>query len=433
MNPSIQLKKATLVFFVALASLWLSSVSTAVSPPPDGGYPGENTAEGDNELLSLTSGQNNTAIGFDALRSDTLGTSNTATGHGALFSNTFGDFNTANGVSALLDNTTGNNNTAVGVGALINNTTGSSNTAIGVLALGNNAFVNHNTGNFNTATGVSALFNNTTGNRNAAHGANALFNNTTGNRNTANGTNAIFRNTTGNDNAANGGNALLLNRTGNGNTASGVGALGRNMSGSFNIALGFNAGANLTTGSDNIDIGALGVAGESNTMRIGTVRQTATYIAGIRAVTTRMANAVPVLIDSARQLGTQSSSQQFKKEIKPIDKASESIHALKPVTFHYKSDSTNTPQFGLIAEEVAKVNSDLVVRDEHGEIYTVRYDAVNVMLLNEFLKEHRKNEEQEATIARQQKQIEALTAGLQKVSAQLAASKPAPQIVLNHP
>jgi predicted ribosome quality control (RQC) complex YloA/Tae2 family protein len=148
-------------------------------------------------------------------------------------------------------------------------------------------------------------------------------------------------------------------------------------------------------------------------------------------VTTGNANAIPVLIDSVGQLGTVSSSQRFKHDIKGMDKTSEGILALKPVTFHYKSDKTNTPQFGLIAEEVAAVNPDLVVRDENGEIYTVRYDAVNAMLLNEFLKEHRKNEEQEATIARLQKQIEALTAGLQKVSAQLELSEAAPQTVNN--
>src|SRR5204862_3571943 len=181
-----------------------------------------------------------------------------------------------------------------------------------------------------------------------------------------------------------------------------------------------------------IDIGNSGVAGESNTMRIGrAANQTRAFIAGIRGVTTANANAVPVVIDSAGQLGTVSSSRRFKNEIKPMDQTSEAILGLEPVTFHYKSDSTGTAQFGLIAEEVAKVNPDLVVRDENGEIYSVRYEAVNAMLLNEFLKEHRKNEEQEATIARQQKQIEALTAGLQKVSAQLEVNKPAPQIVDN--
>jgi hypothetical protein len=200
--------------------------------------------------------------------------------------------------------------------------------------------------------------------------------------------------------------------------------------GSNNIALGVSAGSVLTTGDNNIDIGNSGAANEANTIRIGDV-QGITFIAGIRGVTTGNA-ALPVLIDTAGQLGTMSSSSRFKKEIKPMDCASEAILALKPVTFQYKADKTSTPQFGLIAEEVAAVNPDLVVRDKKGEIYTVRYDAVNAMLLNEFLKQHRKNEEQEATIARQQKQIDALAVGLQKVSAQLELSKPAPASVVNN-
>lgn len=174
-------------------------------------------------------------------------------------------------------------------------------------------------------------------------------------------------------------------------------------------------------------------------MRIGAAgKSLAHYIAGIRGTTTVNANAVPVVIDSAGQLGTVSSSRRFKDEIKPMDNSSNAILGLKPVTFHYKTDKQNTPQFGLIAEEVAKVNPDLVVRDEKGEIYTVRYDAVNAMLLNEFLKGHRKVEEQEgrlqkqeAVIAQQQKQIEALSATVQKVSDQVALSKPAPQLVAN--
>jgi predicted ribosome quality control (RQC) complex YloA/Tae2 family protein len=211
-----------------------------------------------------------------------------------------------------------------------------------------------------------------------------------------------------------------------------------NTSGSNNIAFGVDAGSFLTTGNNNIDIGNSGIIGESDTIRIGG-SQTKTFIAGIRGVTTGIGNAIPVLIDSASQLGTVSSSRRFKKEIKPMDQTSESILGLKPVTFHYKSDNTSTPQFGLIAEDVAEVNPDLVVRDENGEIYTVRYEAVNAMLLNEFLKEHPKNEQQEskieqqeAKIARQQKQIEALTEGLQKVSAQLELNKLAPQTVVTN-
>ena len=226
---------------------------------------------------------------------------------------------------------------------------------------------------------------------------------------------ALFSNTTGDENTAVGSAALFSNTTGFENTAIGDNTLINNTIGSVNIALGHLAGFNLTTGGSNIDIGNGGVAGESGTIRIGQ-SQTRTFIAGIRGRTTGNTNAVAVLIDSAGQLGTISSSRRFKSEIKAMDNASEAIHALKPVTFHYKSDKTGTPQFGLIAEEVAEVDSDLVVRDENGEIYTVRYDAVNVMLLNEFLKGHRKMQEQEATIAKLQEQIEALTAGLQRVS-----------------
>src|SRR5205823_1295899 len=251
-------------------------------------------------------------------------------------------------------------------------------------------------------------------------------------------------------NTANGVNALFSNMAGNNNTASGVKALYSN-TGNGNIGLGVNAGSNLTTGDNNIDIGAFGIAGEANTIRIGKGGlQTKAFMQGIRGITTTNANAIPVLIDSAGQLGTISSAQRFKNDIKPMGGASEALLTLKPVTFHYKSDRTATPQFGLIAEEVAAVNRDLVVRDENGEIYTVRYDAVNAMLLNEFLKEHRKVEEQEATIvglksmvaqqqrdfqttiAQQQKQIEALTAGLQKVSAELELNKPVPEAVANN-
>jgi len=214
--------------------------------------------------------------------------------------------------------------------------------------------------------------------------------------------------------------------------AIGSGALDSNTSGSFNVAI--NGGRNLTTGIFNIAIANDGVAGESNTTRIG-ILQNRCFISGIREVTTGVPDAINVMIDSAGQLGTVSSSRRFKDEIKPMDRASEAILSLKPVTFHYKSDHTARPQFGLIAEDVAEVDPNLVVHDKNGEIYSVRYDQVNAMLLNEFLKEHKKVEQQrkdfEAAIARQQKQIEALTAGLQKVSAQLEASKPAPQVVSN--
>ena len=243
------------------------------------------------------------------------------------------------------------------------------------------------------------------------------------------------------------------------NTANGVDALLNNTTGVLNIALGAGAGQNLTTGNNNIDIGNEGAAADTNTIRIGAVGvQAATFIAGIYGVN-EGGTITAVYINGNGQLGTQAppSSRRFKKEIKPMDQTSEAILALKPVTFQYKSDTKGTPQFGLIAEEVAEVNPDLVVRDAQGEIYSVRYEAVNAMLLNEFLKEHRTVQElksiaakQEATIAQQQKdfqataaeqqkEIKALTASLkeqasqiQKVSDQLEVSKATPQIVASN-
>jgi hypothetical protein len=439
------------LFFVALAlaHFALSSRTQAVNPPPDGGYPGGNTAEGTNALFSLTTGIWNTALGFEALRNDTLGRFNTATGIRALFSDTSGSNNTANGVYALFSNatgwynsatgayalshnTTGSNNTANGYGALYRNSTGFLNTAVGFLALQNNTgiTVGFEASN-NTAVGVFALQHNTTGAANTATGANALSENTTADGNTANGSSALRLNTTGEDNTANGSAALFFNTTGRSNTANGFQALSSNTTGDGNIALGDHAGVNLTTGDNNIDIGNEGVADESNTIRIGSsLDQTRTLIAGIRDVTTATA-AIPVVISTEGQLGTMSSSRRFKDEIKPMDKTSETILALKPVTFHYKSDRVGTPQFGLIAEEVAEVNPDLVVRDAKGEVYTVRYDAVNAMLLNEFLKEHRKVQELEAGMKVLAARLEKQEAQIQKVGAQLEVMKPAPQTVLN--
>ena len=451
--------RLTWLIFVWFA---LSPPVKAVTPAPDGGYASENTAEGDGALFSLTSGADNTAIGSQALFGNTTGNDNTATGFKALTSNTTGSANTATGLTALefnrsrnwntatgegalLNNTIGNHNTANGVGALSSNFTGSYNTATGAQALahangtantatGFNALTGKagtivglpgSSGNYNTADGFNALANNT-GNYNTADGLNSLANNT-GNYNTADGLNSLANNTSGDANTANGVSALFNNDTGSTNTAIGILALENNTTGDSNIALGFNAGKNLTTGSDNIDIGNQGIADESSAIRIGTAAvQMVTFIAGIRGTQPNHGNSVPVVIDTTGQLGTVSSSARFKDEIKPMNKASEAIMALKPVTFHYKSDKQNTPQFGLIAEEVAKVNPDLVVRDEHGEVYTVRYEAVNAMLLNEFLKAHKKLEAQQSIIERQQKQIDVLTTGLQKVSAAVELNKATP-------
>ena len=271
-------------------------------------------------------------------------------------------------------------------------------------------------------------------NGNTAEGTNALFSNTTGQANTAIGTGALYKNTTGVGNTAAGMAALGSNTTGFSNTAIGAMALMMNTTGNYNVALGDSAGQSLSTGDNNIDIGhnVSGVAGESNTIRIGNKDIIATYIRGISGQTA--AGGAAVFVDSNGKLGTMSASTRFTDEIKPMDKASEAILTLKPVSFRYKQeiDPKSIRQFGLIAEEVEKVNPDLVGRDEQGKVYSVRYDAVNTMLLNEFLKEHRKVQELEANAARQQKQIETLTKGLQKVSAELEASKPASKVVNNN-
>jgi Chaperone of endosialidase len=389
------LRRGFLLIAIPLAFAWFALSPTAQaqlpSPTPDGGYPNNNTAEGTNALFSLTTGTDNTAIGFQALQSNTTGGGNTATGSQALFSNTTGGGNTATGLNALKRNATGFENTATGFDALL-----------------------HNTGDFNTATGVAAL-----------------QSNTTGGGNTATGNVALLRNRTGSNNTANGIGALEFNRSGSNNTAYGAGALEFAI-GSGNIALGASAGANLTAGNNNIDIGNLGVAGEAARIRIGTIgTQKATFVAGISGAT--VASGATVIVGSDGHLGTIVSSARFKEAIKPMDKASEAILALKPVTFRYKKelDPESIPQFGLVAEQVEKVNPDLVARDADGKINTVRYEAVNAMLLNEFLKEHRKVEEQASEIAQMKKQINALTSTVQKVSDQLAFRKPALQLAAN--
>jgi len=407
MHPLIQLKQVP-VFLVALACLKLLPGAQGVVPPPDGGYPNFTTAEGDNALKHLTAGVGNTAVGTFSLFSVTTGNFNTAVGAGSLDLN-LGDSNTATGAAALLFNTTGTQNTAIGTAALEFNGTGSNETAIG----------------------SSALFSNTTGDDNTATGASALFTNTTGFDNTANGFDALTLNTTGDHNTAIGFDALVNNTTGSANTAVGAAALA-NSTGIGNTALGASSGLGVTTANNVIVIGT----GGQNVVG-------GCFIGNIRGATTAVADALPVVIDSHFQLGTMSSSRRFKKEIKAMDKSSEAILALKPVTFHYKNDKADIPQFGLIAEDVAEVNPDLVVRDKNGEIYTVRYDAVNAMLLNEFLKEHRKVDQQrkdfEVAISQQQKEIEALTATvkeqaaqIQKVSARIELNKAAPQTVLNN-
>jgi hypothetical protein len=379
--------RASLVVAFALVCFALLPNAPAVSPPPDGGYPGGNTAEGQQALLNLTTGTFNTATGWLSLATVATGELNTAVGAAALLLNT-ADGNTAIGTGALLNNTIGFGNTANGTFALVNNITGNNNTAVGRDALSSLA-----NGNSNTAIGRDALLNNADGSNNIAVGRDALLNSTGGESNVAVGRGALANSTTGDS----------------------------------NLALGIDAGNQLVTANNVICIGHTG-ADVSDT----------TWIDNVFGVTTQSGMTAPVIVSNNGQLGTVASSERFKKDIASMQKTSEAILALRPVTFHYRTDAVNTPQFGLIAEEVAKVNPALVLPDKEGKPYTVRYDAVNAMLLNEFLKEHRKNEEQQATIAQLKSGMEALTATvkeqaaqIQKVSAQLEANKPTPQVVSN--
>jgi hypothetical protein len=418
-----------------------------------GGY---NVAVGSSALANNITGNFNMAIGTDALRDNnaslnlaigfrvgylnTTGSHLTGIGALALRNNTTGDFNTAIGAGALRENTTSSNNTAVGADALLENSTGTENTATGFRALYNNdgdyntatgskalrlntdgsdntatgfGALFYDQGDANTANGSQALYSNTSGGLNTATGFQALYSNTMGDSNTAVGNAALSSNTTGDSNNAIGNTALTSNTTGIQNNAFGYSALLLNVTGNNNTAIGDTAGA-MITGSGNVCIGegVQGVAGEDDTTRIRNIYDS---VATDRAV----------YVNSDNKLGTMASSRRFKDEIKPMKKTSEALFALNPVTFRYRKeiDPKGISRFGLVAEDVEKVNPDLIVRDKEGKPYSVRYDAVNAMLLNEFLKAHRKMEQQDVTIARQQEQIESLTAGLQKVSAQLATDE----------
>jgi len=444
----------TIFITIVIACFGFLPRARGVVPAPDGGYPGGNTAEGQNALLTLNvnTGINNTAVGFFSLKSNVDGQFNTALGSGtlfnntshrntaiggaAMFSNTVGSFNTAVGMLGLFSNSTGSSNTAVGDGALLNNSTGGFNTAIGRVAL-----LSNTTGNGNTATGAQALVSNTTASQNTAYGYQAMLDNTTGAHNTAVGFAALGSNTIGEFNTAMGAQALASNTTGESNTAIGRGAASSMSTSSFNTvvgrgalnsltsglgnntALGINAGEGLTIGSGNVYIGgnvSAGASGENDTTRIRNV-----YFSTVAARA--------VYVDQGGKLGTLSSSKRYKEEIKPMDRASETLFALKPVTFRYKKeiDPARALSFGLIAEEVAEVNPELITRDEEGKPQTVRHEAINAMLLNEFFKEHKKVQKQQREIDALKRELKEQRALIQKVSAQVELSKRSPRTALN--
>jgi hypothetical protein len=416
MNPMLQCKPTILPLLIALVLVCFGLLPQGQATPDPGSVDPFNTADGDHALFSNTTGAANAAFGWYALFANTDGSFNTAVGAGALDLNN-GNSNTAVGTAALLLNT-GSDNTAVGTAALENNTVDGGNTAVGSFALFANIAGFLSVNGPNTAVGVDALAANTTGGGNVAVGAPTI----------PGGSGALGSNTTGTANTAMGQGALRANVDGIFNVAVGGAALVNNVNGSFNTAIGTQAGFS-TDGSSNILIGqgVSGVAGESNTIRIGdNLNGTGLcFIGGITGVTGANFTDLVLLDPLTGQLGDLPSSERFKRDIDPMDKTSEAIFSLRPVTFHYKNDQTNTPQFGLIAEEVAKVNPVLVAVDKEGKPYSVQYLKINAMLLNEFLKEHRKVEQL-------QKQVEALTAGLQKVSAQLELNRREPETVSNN-
>src|SRR6266542_723866 len=449
------MKSRKIIFTTVLSALvcfgLCQQVQSATDTPDPGAKPLSNTADGTNALLSITTGLYNSAFGFDSLLSTSDTSFNTGVGAGTLLLNTSGS-NTAIGAAALLFNSTGHNNTAVGTAALVNNQDGGDNNAVGAFALDANI-----SGNFNNAHGRFALTSNL-GSENNAFGDFAMDSNTTGERNTAMGDDALFN---------------LID-------------------GDANVAIGDEAGSSYTgSESNNICIGAgtNGTAGESNAIRIGDISTSGgidvvdggalanvvtigpglstqgitilTLIGfgnvsignGLQTTTgastcniggifnqTPPAGSHTVMVGPNNQLADATlSSRRFKKDIAPIDKISEGILALRPVTFHWKTDNTNEPEFGLVAEEVAEVNLDWITRNPQGEISGVRYETIPILLLNEFLKEHKKVQNLEVTVAQQQKGMEVLTAQLkeqaaqiQKVSAQLEVSKPATKVALGN-
>ena len=391
-----------------------SAFGSAALLQNDSGY--ANAAVGTSALFSNTSGFYNTAVGAYTLSANTTGTWNTAVGSEALSSNTLGYYNAALGAVSLYRNTTGVNNTATGAFALKLNTTGNENTAAGAHALHNNS-----TASDNSALGYQALYTNTTGTGDAAVGANALYSNTTGVNNTAFGYLTLYSNTTGKGNAGQGTNALYNNTTGIRNLGIGNNALFGNTTGSYNIALGFDAGYNLTSGSSNIEIGTMGTAGDNNTIQIGVQgTQSFTSIAGIFGT---QVSGSAVYVTSTGQLGVQASSERYKTDIATMATLSARLEGLRPVTFHYKTDPDKVPQYGLIAEEVAVVYPELVIRDAGGKIMGVHYEELAPMLLNEVQRQQRTISAQAEHAAGQDAAINALTQRVQELAAQVEHSR----------
>jgi hypothetical protein len=377
-----------------------------------------NTAMGSYALSVLTPGADsteylgtsNTAVGWAALNANSIGYQNSALGFQSLSSNQSGNDNVALGVDALYSNSTGSYNTATGFSALSNNTTGSNNSASG-----NGAMNDNTTGSANAAFGANSMFSNSTGSYNSALGVSALNFNKTGSNNTAVGYYASLSNTTGSDNTATGNNALYSNTAGNTNVALGEDALYTNTTGSHNIGIGFKAGYALTTGSNDIDIGSDGRDGESGVIRIGVEgTQKQAYLAG---VATSQITGAAVYVNAHGQLGVLASSERYKTAVAPMGASTAALAQLRPVTFHLKSEPQGEVQYGLIAEEVAAVYPELVIRDAAGQIQGVRYDELAPMLLNEVQQQRHELQEIREEFAALRRSNEATQAALSQLQA----------------
>jgi Chaperone of endosialidase len=396
------MKSRKIIFTTILSALVCFALcqqaqSATDTPDPGGSLPVSNTADGQNALKSITTGIHNSAFGFDAL-----------------LLNTDANFNTAVGSVALILND-GTTNTAVGAGALLSNNIAGDNNAVGAFALFNNDSDAAGTANFNNAFGRNALIDNVDGDENDAFGDDAMFSVTTGSQNTAMGDDALDACTTGSSNTAMGkeaGNSII--------------------DGNDNVVLGHNAGIGIVHASRNVAIGvpeAGPFADFDDTCFIGSIFGEIVSDPGTQAA---------VFVDQFNVVGIFNSSRKYKHDILPMDKASEELYQLKPVTFKFNSDWKGTTQYGLIAEEVAEVDPQLVVRKD-GELVTVRYEQVNAMLLNEFLKEHKKVEEQQASISQLKSEMQTMVAQLkeqaaqiQKVSAQVEMAKPATKVAIGN-
>jgi len=407
-----------------------ASPAVAVAPPNNDGSDGSgNTAGGTNALGVLSTGFSNTAFGSQALAANTTASDNAAFGTSALTSATTGGFNTAVGASALFGNTTGTGNTAAGSFALEANVSGQSNTAVGESALrdntghlntavGSEALTNNTTGGTNAALGWAALMSNTTGANNAASGAAALAANTSGQGNTADGHNALASNDSGDFNAAVGDGALASNVAGKSNVAVGAGALA-SATGEGNVALGRNAGKRLVTGSNDVYVANPGASSESGVIRIGKKGvHTSAFLAGVSGVPVA---GVPVVVTASGRLGVQASSERFKRDVETMGDRSRALLDLRPVTFRYDGDRKGTRQYGLVAEEVARVYPELAVRADDGSIVSVRYDEMIAMLVNELQREHREVAALESELARRTAREADVTDRLERLERAVAA------------